>query len=94
MRIVGFRNCEIERLWRDGEARGVAKQHERKLRAMLTALAESENLEELGTVRGWRLHQLKGDRKGVWSLKLTHNQRLTFRVEAFRVSEINFEDYH
>ena len=43
---------------------------------------------------GWRLHPLKGDRKGVWSLTVTRNHRLTFRVTGSVVSEIDFEDYH
>jgi proteic killer suppression protein len=94
MRIVGIRHKDIERLWRRGEARGVARQHEAKLRAMLTALEESENVAELETIPGWRLHPLKGDRKGVWSLTVTRNYRLTFRVERAVVSEVDFEDYH
>lgn len=94
MRIVSFRNRELERLWRHDEARGVARQHERKLRAMLTAIGEAENITELSTVPGWRLHQLKGNRRGIWSLRLTHNQRLTFRVEGSTVSEVDVEDYH
>jgi toxin HigB-1 len=94
MRIAGFRRKDLERFWRRDEARGVARQHEAKLRAMLTAIEEAENVAELETVPGWRLHPLKGNRKGVWSLTVTRNHRLTFRVEGSSVSEIDFEDYH
>jgi proteic killer suppression protein len=94
MRIVAFRHKDLERLWRHDEARGVARQHEAKLRAMLTVLEEAENLSELETVPGWRLHPLKGARKGVWSLTVTRNYRLTFRVDGSKVTEIDFEDYH
>jgi len=94
MHIVGFRHKDLERFWRRDEARGVALQHQAKLRAMLTALEEAENVAELSTVPGWRLHPLKGDRKGVWSLTVTGNYRLTFRVNGLMVSEIDFEDYH
>lgn len=61
---------------------------------MLTALEEAENVAELGTVPGWRLHPLKGNRSGVWSLTVTRNHRLTFRVEGSKIGEIDFEDYH
>ena len=61
---------------------------------MLTALEEAENMAELETIPGWRLHPLRGDRKGVWSLTVTRNHRLTFRVEGTAVTEIDFEDYH
>jgi proteic killer suppression protein len=94
MRIASFRNRELERFWRHDEARGIARQYERKLRAMLTVIEEAENIGELETIPGWRFHPLKGDRKGIWSLKLTRNQRLTFRIEGAVVSEIDVEDYH
>lgn len=94
MRIVSFRHKDIERLWRRGEARGVARQYEAKLRAMLTVLEEAENVSELETIPGWRFHPLKGDRRGFWSLTVTRNYRLTFRIERSVVSEIDFEDYH
>jgi toxin HigB-1 len=94
MRIVGFRDRDLERLWRRDEVRGVARQHAAKLRAMLTAIEEAENVAELATLPGWRLHPLKGDRKGIWSLTVTRNHRLTFRITGSAVSEIDFEDYH
>jgi proteic killer suppression protein len=94
MRIVSFRNRELERFWRYNESRGVARQYEGKLRAMLTALEEAENMAELVTVPGWRLHPLKGDRKGVWSMTVTRNHRLTFRIASQTITEIDFEDYH
>jgi proteic killer suppression protein len=94
MRIASFRNRELDRFWRQNEVRGIARQYEWKLRAMLTVIEEAENIGELETIPGWRLHPLKGDRKGIWSLKLTRNQRLTFRIAGSVVSEIDIEDYH
>jgi proteic killer suppression protein len=89
MRIAGFRGS-------GGETRRAVSRvnMRRKLRAMLTAIEEAESITELETVPGWRLHPLKGNRKGVWSLTVTRNHRLTFRVEGSSVSEIDFEDYH
>ncbi len=94
MCIVSFRNRDLERLWRRDEVRGVARQYATKLRAMLTAIEEAETVAELATLPGWRLHPLKGDRKGTWSLTVTRNHRLTFRITGSVVSEIDFEDYH
>jgi plasmid maintenance system killer protein len=42
----------------------------------------------------WKAHQLTGDRKGVWSLHVTRNWRLTFRVEEGELKDVNYEDYH
>ena len=40
--------------------------------------------------------QLTGDRKGTWSLSLTGNRRLTFRIDTAEreICDVNLEDYH
>ncbi len=43
---------------------------------------------------GWRLHPLKGDRKGVWAVDVRRNWRITFRFENGDVCDVNYEDYH
>ncbi|NOX43426.1 MAG: plasmid maintenance system killer protein [Gammaproteobacteria bacterium] len=45
-------------------------------------------------VPGFGLHQLKGKRKGVWSIKVSGNWRLTFMFEDGNVYIVNYEDYH
>jgi proteic killer suppression protein len=52
-----------------------------KLRKLLFALETAETLEQLGRFPGWKLHPLKGDRKGSWSLTVTGNWRLIFRFD-------------
>jgi len=39
---------------------------------------------------------LKGDRKGTWSLSVTRNRRLTFRIDTAggEIYDVNLEDYH
>jgi proteic killer suppression protein len=94
MRVVGFRNKDLERFWQTGQARGVVRQYEAKLCAMLTVLEDAEDVAELYSIPGWRLHPLKGDRKGIWSLRLMGNRRLTFRIANDVVSDVDIEDYH
>jgi proteic killer suppression protein len=42
----------------------------------------------------WKAHQLTGGRKGVWSLHVTRNWRLTFQVKDGEIADVNYEDYH
>jgi proteic killer suppression protein len=49
-----------------------------KLRKLLFALETAVTLEQLGRFPGWKLHPLKGDLKGFWSLTVTGNWRLIF----------------
>jgi proteic killer suppression protein len=39
---------------------------------------------------------LTGDRKGTWSLSVTRNRRLTFRIDVaeHEICDLNLEDYH
>ena len=52
--------------------------------------------EELRTVPGWRAHRLPGDRRETWSLAVTANWRLTFRIdrEEMEIVDLDYEDYH
>ena len=43
---------------------------------------------------GFRLHPLKGNMKGLWSIEVNKNWRLTFEFEAGDVYIVNYEDYH
>jgi toxin HigB-1 len=61
---------------------------------MLTAIEEAERLSDVERFSGWRLHPLKGSRKGYWSMTLTRNQRLTFRLQGATIEDMDVEDYH
>jgi proteic killer suppression protein len=55
-----------------------------------------EDAEELLALPTWRAHTLTGDRKGTWSLSVTANRRLTFRLDKTgrEILNMNLEDYH
>ena len=55
-----------------------------------------EDAEELRALPSWKAHTLTGDRKGVWSLHVTRNWRMTFSVDPAEreIVDLNFEDYH
>lgn len=43
---------------------------------------------------GYRLHPLKGDMQGFWSIRASANWRITFRFEAGDVYDVDLTDYH
>ena len=67
-----------------------------KLRRILSYLQDMEREEELWTVPSWKAHKLVGERKGVWSLSVTKNWRITFKIDqaAGEIVDLDFEDYH
>ena len=42
----------------------------------------------------YRLHALKGDRKGYWSVTVKANWRIIFRFEGEDVYDVELIDYH
>ena len=67
-----------------------------RLRRMVSFLQDMEREEELRAVPGWRAHRLAGDRKGVWSLSVAKNWRITFRIDPVeqQIVDLDYEDYH
>ncbi len=43
---------------------------------------------------GYRLHQLKGDKKGIWSITVSGNWRITFRFDDGSAHDVDLIDYH
>ena len=94
--IVHFRHKGLRHLHEQGNAKGVPSAMADKLRKLLFAMETAETLDQLGLFPGWRLHALKGDLKGFWSLTVTGNWRLIFRYNehANSASDIDLVDYH
>ncbi|WFU02727.1 type II toxin-antitoxin system RelE/ParE family toxin [Rhizobium sp. CB3171] len=67
-----------------------------KLRRIISFLQDMEQEEELRTMPSWKAHLLTGDRKGTWSLFVTKNWRLTFRIDRTEIEiiDLDYEDYH
>ncbi len=45
-------------------------------------------------IPGCNLHELKGNRKNIWSVAVRNNWKITFRFESGDVEDVNLEDYH
>ena len=63
---------------------------------MLAFLDDMDDPEELRALPSWKTHILTGDRKSTWSLSVTANRRLTFRIDTGEreIYNVNLEDYH
>jgi proteic killer suppression protein len=96
MKIRNFAHKGLKRLYAEDDAKGVPPDSLDKVRKMLAFLDDMEDVEELRALAGWKVHMLTGDRKGVWSLSVTRNRRLTFRIDTAEreICDVNLEDYH
>ena len=91
--IKSFKHKGLEKLFESGNSRGIQSNHAAKLRLQLAALDTAFTIEDID-IPGYRLHSLKGGRKGIWSLTVNANWRLTFEFTDGNVYILNYEDYH
>jgi proteic killer suppression protein len=63
---------------------------------LLFALETADSLDQVGRFPGWKLHPLKGDLKGFWSLTVSGNWRLIFTYDekTNTADDIDLIDYH
>lgn len=91
--IKSFKHKGLEKFYETGSKRGIQVQHTTKLRMQLAALDSAQSIEDLD-IPGYRLHPLKGNRKGNWSITVNGNCRVTFEFTDSNVYIVNYEDYH
>jgi toxin HigB-1 len=91
--IKRFRHKALEGLLRGGSSKGLDARLVGKLRRMLTRLDDGP-LPDAMNLPNYRLHQLKGDRAGMWSVWVTGNYRLIFEIERRDAVNVDLVDYH
>ena len=94
MEIRSIRHRGLRRFIEDDNSRELRRDLVPRMRRIITALVLAPNVESVLGPPGWRLHQLKGDRAGTWSISVSGNWRVTFKVEAGDIVDLNLEDYH
>jgi proteic killer suppression protein len=92
--IRSFRHKGLKRLFMEDDPRGVTAQQAPKLRRILAQLQVSEVPGDMDGVPGWRLHPLKGNRAGQWSVTVSGNLRIVFRFEGENAVDVDLIDYH
>jgi toxin HigB-1 len=91
--IRRFRHKGLERFFAKGDASGINPQFAAKLRRMLMLLNDSKEPAGMN-LPGFRLHPLKGARKGQWAVWVSGNWRLVFTFEGEDAFDVDLTDYH
>lgn len=81
-------------MFEKGDGSKIKPEHREKIRRILYILDRTKTIDDIASVPSLHLHQLKGDRKGEWAVKITGNWRITFTFEDGDVYDVNYEDYH
>ena len=91
--IVSFNHKGLRRFYETGSPKGINSDHSNRVRMQLAALDTAQTIEDMD-IPGYRLHKLKGSRKGIWSIAASGNWRITFEFKEGNVYIVDYEDYH
>jgi proteic killer suppression protein len=94
MSIRSIRHRGLRRLYEGGDRRELPAAQVEKISDILLAIDEAAHAKEVGLFPGWRLHPLKGELKGFWSVTVSGNWRVIFRFEEGDAFDLDFVDYH
>lgn len=91
--IQSFRHRGLKRFYERNDRGAVRPDMADRIAMILLRLDNSERIEDMD-MHSFRLHPLKGDLKGFWSVTLNANWRIIFRLEDGDVFDVDLLDYH
>ena len=91
--IKSFAHKGLERFFLEGSKAGIQPRHAVRIRLILAQLQQARTIKDMN-IPTLRLHELKGNRQGIWSVTVQANWRVTFRFTNGDVEDVIYEDYH
>jgi proteic killer suppression protein len=91
--IKNFKHKGLEQFFYNGSYKSLNYKDLNRISRILDRLDAAVSIHDMN-IPGWDLHELKGDRKGFWSVAVRKNWKITFCFENTNAYFVNFEDYH
>ena len=91
--IASFRHKGLRLLFEKADRSKVLPDHADKIARILARLDVADRPDDMD-IPGYRLHSLKGDWAGFWSVSVSGNWRIVFRLSAGQVRDVDLIDYH
>ena len=91
--ISNFRDRRLKRYYERGDVRLLSADMLARIQSILARLDIAENIDDL-RLYSYRLHPLKGELKGYWSITVKTNWRIIFRFRDGNAFDVELIDYH
>jgi len=91
--IRSFKHRGLKRLYERDDRSGIRPDLIETVEDILARLDRAETAEAMD-LPGYRLHSLKGDLKGFWSVTVRANWRIVFHFEGTDAFDVELTDYH
>lgn len=93
--IKSFKNKHLKLLWQEGVGAKLPSDQIARIKEILDVIDSAEKApHDFLMFKNWKIHPLKGNRKGIWSLTVKDNWRIVFRFENQNAHELDYLDYH
>jgi len=89
-----FRHKGLRALAEQDRTDGVPAAMADRLKRILSALDGAQRPGDVATRPGYRLHPLKGDMAGLWSIRVSGNWRVVFGFQDSEAVDVDLVDYH
>jgi len=91
--IKGFKHRGLEKFFLRGTRAGIQAAQAKRIRLILGRLDAAQSPRDMA-LPGLYLHELKGQRRGTWAVRVSGNWRITFRFAGIDAVDVDYEDYH
>ncbi len=91
--IESFRHKGLKRFYENDDRRGLPPPLFKRIAVVLANLDVASTVNDLDRP-GFKLHPLKGDLRGFWSITVSGNWRIIFRFENGDAFDVDLLDYH
>ncbi len=91
--IRSFRHRGLRRLYERGDRRRLRADQANRIEDILARL-DTANSPTMLDLPGYVLHPLKGQMSGFWSIRVSGNWRIVFRIADGDAFDVDLVDYH
>jgi proteic killer suppression protein len=93
--IKSIRHKGLRELWEYGIESKLPSNQINRIKQMLEVVDSANQIpQDFEFFKSWRIHPLKGEFKGYWSLTVNENYRLIFRFDGEDAHDLDYIDYH
>ncbi len=91
--IQSFKHRGLRLFFVNGSLRGIPSVYSGKITRLLDSLDAALLPEDMNVI-GFKFHGLKGTKKGIYSVSVSGNWRITFKFDVSGPFDIDLEDCH
>jgi|TARA_R110001583_G_scaffold176812_1_gene331625 proteic killer suppression protein len=94
MAIKSFKHKGLKKFFYEADVSGIQPNHKQKLGFILDAMDASHHPKDLKALYGNKFAEKKGEGKGVYTIEVNGNWRITFQIMDDGAVLVDYRDYH